>query len=70
MSNKIEYDYEYIRKTYGVPAKEGARIVFDGNHGTVVGAKMGMLKVVFDPGTRFGSEEHYVHPTWHLRYYE
>jgi len=29
-------DYSYIRKNYGVPAREGMRIKFEGRDGTIL----------------------------------
>jgi len=61
---------EYIRKTYGVPAKRGARIEFTGSiggrpqNGTIIGTDGARLRVLFDgEATR-----RILHPTWSLRY--
>jgi len=62
---------EYIRKTYGVPAKRGARVRFtpDGNRhlsheGVIVGARGAYLRV------RMGDEKSAgtYHPTWEMKY--
>ncbi len=69
---------EYIRNTYRVPAKRGARIEYDGDEmakfirgflykpkkGTIVAARGGYLRV------RFDHQRHIVtlHPTWKVRY--
>lgn len=59
-----------IRKTYGVPAKRGGRVVFTGSacvpelHGTIRSARGGLLRVQIDHEPRLRS----LHPTWKLRY--
>lgn len=59
---------EYIRKTYGVPAKRGARIKFKavggGSTGTIVGSRGGHIRVRFDGRTTILS----LHPTWEVEY--
>ena len=62
---------DYIRRTYGVQAKRGARVEFSGRHdgpvrGTIVAAKHGHLVVRFD-GKSYTSR---LHPTWLVRYLE
>ena len=42
----------YIRHMYGVPAKIGGRVRYEGQEGTIVGAKKGYLQIVFD-GKKF-----------------
>lgn len=62
---------EYIRRTYGVPAKRGARVEYSGDaaagklRGTIVGAKGHAIRVRFDgnPKRRVLS----YHPTWEMK---
>jgi hypothetical protein len=61
---------EYIRKTYGVPAKRGMRIVFDDGHhryeGKIIGTSSTLLRVRVDtPPQR--APMHF-HPTYHITY--
>lgn len=61
---------DYIRKTYGVPAKRGARIRFtpskhETTEGVIVGARDQYLRVRFDNSpTRIAT----LHPTWEVTY--
>lgn len=59
---------EYIRKTYGVPAKRGAKIEInsDGIYwaGTIVGARGGYLRVRVPGCERILT----MHPTWRIFY--
>ena len=59
---------DYIRKTYGVPAKRLGRVEYTGGKeprsGTITGAAGGSLKVRMD-GHRHSAK---YHPTWELRY--
>jgi hypothetical protein len=59
---------EYIRETYGVPAKRGGRIEYTGGTrplpGTICGAKGQYLSVRLD-GAKHPSR---FHPTWNIRY--
>jgi hypothetical protein len=56
----------WIREYYGVPAKRGMRIVFDGRLATIVGAGLwdGRIRI------RLDGENHAVsaHPTWRIEY--
>ena len=55
-----------IREAYGVPAKRGGRIIFDGQPGRILAAGLNgalRLTVLLDNGTR-----RQVHPTWHMTY--
>jgi hypothetical protein len=59
---------EYIRKTYDVPAKRGARVEYTGSKfpmlGTIKSADGAHLWILIDGAkiaTRF-------HPTWKMRY--
>ena len=60
---------EYIRKTYGVPAKRGAEIVYHGGDcdlvGVITGTSGARLRVRFD-GSRH--RKMILHPTWCVRY--
>lgn len=69
---------QYIRDTYKVPAKRGARIEYSGDEtekflkgflykprkGTVVAAKGNYLRVRFDGKREIAT----LHPTWKVRY--
>jgi hypothetical protein len=69
---------EYIRKTYNVPAKRGARIEFSGDEtakfiqgflyqpkrGTIVSARGGYIRVKFDGYDTWRA----LHPTWRIKY--
>ena len=61
---------DYIRRTYGVPAKLGGRVQFTAaDHkrcGTIVGARGQYLRVRWDEDKRTTSN----HPTWMLAYLE
>lgn len=60
---------DYIRRTYNVPAKRGAKVEYLASDGelvkaTIVGSSNGRLLV------RLGSNKHttLMHPTWALKY--
>jgi hypothetical protein len=59
---------DYIRRTYGVPAKRGAIITYTGNTtpqtGRIVGSTHGLLRVRFDGRRAICS----LHPTWMVEY--
>lgn len=59
---------EYVRKTYGVPAKRGGRVRYHGNGsavtGTIRSAKNGRLNIQLD-GDNHATP---FHPTWKLEY--
>lgn len=60
---------EYIRKTYGVPAKRGVRIEYGGGSdgprfGTITGASGMHLMVKMDDRKDTAP----FHPTWNIRY--
>ena len=63
---------EIIRRTYGVPARRGARIVYDGDaierHGVITSASGTYLRVHFDDEPKL--RRHTLHPTWHVKYLE
>lgn len=58
----------WIRKTYGVPAKRGGRVLYTGNgrpeYGTIKSARCGRLNVLLD-GEKYTIP---LHPTWELSY--
>ncbi len=54
---------DYIRRFYGVPAKRGGRIRFQGRGATIIGANSQYLRVRLDDGTRA-----LLHPTWEVEY--
>ena len=58
----------YIRQTYGVPAKRGARVEYTGEIsptiGTVTGSEGARLRIRMDGEPHTGI----YHPTWELRY--
>lgn len=59
---------DWIRKTYGVPAKRGGRVEYTGQgkavQGTITGARNGHLLIRLD-GQKHSRP---YHPTWELRY--
>lgn len=59
---------DYIRRSYGVPAKRGGRVVYSGGaserQGTIVSARGGYLRIRLDGD----KHAHNFHPTWKLRY--
>jgi hypothetical protein len=62
---------EYVRRAYGVPAKRGVRIVYDGDGGiaktgTIMSASGSYLRVYFEGEPRL--RRHTLHPTWHVKY--
>lgn len=58
----------WIRKTYGVPAKRGMRVLYTGcgrhEYGTITSAQGGCLRVKLD-GRKHSD---IFHPTWELTY--
>jgi len=59
-----EYQGEWLRKIYGVPAHAGGRVVFEGRPGVITGFDGHYLRVRLD-GDRY---ERLYHPTWHMTY--
>lgn len=60
---------DYIRETYGVPAKRGGRVEYlasDGDlmEGTITGSVGAYLRIKLDGAKRSGR----YHPTWALKY--
>jgi hypothetical protein len=63
----------WVRKSYGVPAKRGARVIYRGRgreeFGTICSAIDGYLKIRLD-GVRLdgATRSRRYHPTWMLEY--
>jgi hypothetical protein len=61
---------EFIRRTYGVPAKRGGRVEYGGGRrpelGTICGSKGAHLRIRLD-GLKYSMQ---FHPTWRLRYFD
>ena len=59
---------DYIRRTYGVPAKRGARVRFSGApksmDGSIVGSRGQYLRIRWHGD----GQVHTHHPTWMLEY--
>lgn len=56
--------FEYIRSYYGVPAKRGMQIRFEGNeYGRITGTNAAHLKAKMNDGRVV-----YFHPTYRLEY--
>jgi hypothetical protein len=55
---------EYVRTTYGVPAKRGMRVTVDGVPGVITSFRDGKIRVRFD-GRRHSVP---AHPTWRADY--
>lgn len=47
---------DYVKTHYRVPAKRGAKVIFEGNNGIITGARGAYLKV------RIGKLSQYCHP--------
>jgi len=56
----------YIRDYYGVPARRGGRVRFDGRDGTIVGAQAQYLRVRLDGDRRPIT----AHAKWRMEYAE
>ncbi|WPH57772.1 hypothetical protein [Mycobacterium phage WXIN] len=58
--------FDWVRAHYNVPAKQGGRIVFDGQPGRITSVTGGHLALHLDgqPARR----RVYVHPTWRMEY--
>lgn len=58
----------WVRKSYGVPAKRGMRVVYTGRgspvSGTIRSARSGRLNIQLDGAN--GTKSY--HPTWELKY--
>lgn len=57
---------KYIRDTYGVPAKRGARILFQGKPYVILSAKNGRLRIWACPDRIPVIKT--IHPTWEVDY--
>lgn len=58
--------FDYIHRTYQVPAEVGRRVIANGQPGTIVGARDAYIIVNLDK-----DEPHVAgawHPTWEMRY--
>lgn len=65
--------FEYIRKTYGVPAKRGGRVRYtDGNgviwNGRITSAPGHYLRVLVDDRVQGYRGRLLLHPTWQIEY--
>ena len=55
---------EWVRSRYGVPARRGVRVIFDGRPGRITSARGGHLRILLD-----GSKHPVpVHPRWRVTY--
>ena len=66
---------DYVRSTYNVPAKRGARVRYTDHRartheGTIVSARGGKLRVRMDAGSYWTDKRRIAifHPTWQLEY--
>ena len=57
--------FDYVRRTYRVPAARGVRVTVDGRPGVITSGKGGYVMVRFD-GTRRPLP---CHPTWRVEYH-
>lgn len=57
---------QWIRDRYGVPAKRGGRVVFDGKPGRILSTHAGHLVLHLDEDKP--SHRTYVHPCWRMEY--
>ncbi|GAA2773820.1 hypothetical protein GCM10010470_01990 [Saccharopolyspora taberi] len=55
---------EYVRRYYGVPAKQGMSVRVDGQSGRITGFRDAHLLVRFDGESRSTP----CHPTWRVEY--
>ena len=68
-----EMSMDYIRRTYGVPARRGSRVLYTGGgideYGTIISSKGGRLRVRLDlPSLRGKKITYTLHPTWRIEY--
>lgn len=54
---------EYIRTYYGVPAKRGGRVLFNGKPAVIIGTRNAYLQLKDEQGNLF-----IAHPTWEMIY--
>ena len=62
----MDYNMEYIRKYYKVPARKGGKIKYKGKIGKIIGAHNSYLKIKLDGEKRPG----FFHPTYEIEYLE
>jgi len=55
---------KYIRTHYGVPAKKGMKVIFNGQSGHITGAKGAHLRIRFEEE----KDRRTFHPTWEMWY--
>ena len=55
---------EWFRREYGIDARVGRRVLFEGHQGTIVGYSSSHLQILLD-GER---EPGIYHPIWHIAY--
>lgn len=58
-------DYDYIQRTYKVPAKQGARVKYQGKLGTITGADGSYIYIRLDGSVEASGP---YHPTWEMEY--
>lgn len=59
--------FAYIRRTYGVPAKRGARVRYNGGYaGRVTSARHGYIRIWFDGFSKVWPAP--FHPTWNMEW--
>lgn len=58
-------DLSYVREMYGVPAKEGMRVKYNGNFGMILRGEGPYIVVRLEEGDR---EPVMLHPTWRIDY--
>jgi hypothetical protein len=66
---------DYIRKTYGVPAKRGSAVLYSPpnekpRRGRILGADGTYLRVQLEARPGMVQKPTVHHPTWHLEYLE
>jgi hypothetical protein len=57
-------NFDYVRKTYGVPAARGVRVRMEGRSGVITSAQGAHINVRFDGSTNPVP----CHPTWEMFY--
>ncbi len=55
---------DYIRRFYGVPAKQGGRIKYKGKLGTILGSRNAHLRIRLDGEKRVAN----YHPEYEIEY--
>ncbi len=64
--NLNDSNLEYISNTYGVPAKMGQKVKYEGRPGVICGTKNAYLKIQFDGEAK--PDKGVFHPTWEMTY--